>query len=339
MIAAALAVLTAGQPPPATASVWRPASHGLPPQPAVLSLVVVPTSPAVLYVGLVIHGIHRSSDGGRTWTSVTNFPVLPPEAVMKLPVSIISLAAGRGTVYAGTSFAGVLTTRDGGTTWRSGNRGLGGRSTGDTRSLFSVDALVVAPSGAGVAYAAIRSRGVFRTADGGKGWTALTPPSQLDIQTLAVDPLRSRVLYAGTLGGGVFKSTDRGRRWLPVNRGLTNMVVRTLTVHPRRPRIVFAGTYGGIFKSFNGGRSWKPMSRGLAGTKLVQAILVHPTRPRTVYASTRGGGVFVSTNGGARWKTLNAGLENRLVMALGFDARERVLYAATLGGVFSRRVR
>lgn len=334
--------MTGARPPVTAASPWVSASEGLPPQPGVLSLAVAPSARAVLYASLIIHGVHRSIDGGNTWTSITNFPILPPEAIMSLPVSIVSLAADPahpGTVYAGTSFAGVLTTRNSGTTWRSSNAGLEGRGGGDARTMFSVDALALAPSGGEVAYAAIRGRGVFRTANAGDSWSALTPTSHRDIHTLAVDPARPRVLYAGTLDGGAFKSNDGGKRWLPINRGLENRVVRTLVVHPRRPWVVFAGTYDGIFKSVDGGRSWRPASRGLVGARLVQAILVHPTRPRTVFAATRGGGVFLSTNGGARWKPWNAGLENRLVMTLGFDARASILYAGTLGGVFSRHVR
>jgi hypothetical protein len=60
--------------------------------------------------------------------------------------------------------------------------------------------------------------------------------------------LLSTTLFAGTILGGVYRSKDSGVNWIPVNTGLTNLIVYALTVDGNGS--IFAGTEGsGVFKA------------------------------------------------------------------------------------------
>ena len=72
-------------------------------------------------------------------------------------------------------------------------------------SVMSID-----PSTPATLYAGTYN-GVFKSADAGKSWTAVSSGlANRDIHSLVIDPSSPAQLYAGSNGGGVFKST-KGR--------------------------------------------------------------------------------------------------------------------------------
>ena len=94
-------------------------------------------------------GLRRSIDGGATWSEPSlSYPVL-------------SLAATRltgSTVWAGTMDGGAFTSDDSGVNRTTINQGL---------VATVIRALAVDPKRANVVYAAMSTRGVFRSIDGG----------------------------------------------------------------------------------------------------------------------------------------------------------------------------
>lgn len=116
--------------------------------PTFISTVVIdPANPATVYTG---HrsgnfggGINKSTNGGASWTPLTND--VPPNAL------IFSMVATSAAVYAATSGGGIIKTTNGGSNWTSTNAGLGSTS---------VHSLVTHPTDAAILYAGTSGSGL-----------------------------------------------------------------------------------------------------------------------------------------------------------------------------------
>ena len=79
---------------------------------SVQALAVHPVTPSIVYAGALAHGLHRSSDGGNTWTLLANG--LPSDAwVTSLAIHPISPTV----LYAGTWAGRVYQSQDSGDSW------------------------------------------------------------------------------------------------------------------------------------------------------------------------------------------------------------------------------
>src|SRR6202030_1210990 len=91
--------------------------------------------------------------------------------------------------------------------WTAVGNGLGSAHAND---------VAVADSSPSTACAATES-GVFRTADRGAHWTAITPPGAIQrAVSVQIDPSRSDTVYASV--DEVYKSTDSGSSWTGIKR-------------------------------------------------------------------------------------------------------------------------
>src|SRR5580658_3791789 len=101
-------------------------------------------------------------------------------------------------------------------------------------------------------YAGAASGGIFKSVDGGFGWTPIFDNEPVAaIGSLAVAPSNPSVVWAGTgeawairdsdvMGNGMYKSIDAGRTWTHmVGLDETGRIGRIL-IHPSNPNIVFA---------------------------------------------------------------------------------------------------
>jgi photosystem II stability/assembly factor-like uncharacterized protein len=278
-------------------------------------VAVAPSAPQTVYAGSYDSGPFKSTDGGRSWVAINRG--LGPD-VYGTDMSIQSLAVSPinpAMAYVGTC-CGVYRTVNGGASWVALNDGM-------ELLLPQVQALAIAPTAPNMIYAGTLFFQVWKTTDGhtwssaGNGLADVDPYAS--VYAIAIDPHDPNTVYASTYSGsegppdtrvgyGVFKSIDGGAHWVPVNTGLTNLLVRTLAVDPANPMTVYAGTSGsGIFKSVNGGASWAASGTG-AGL-YPSTIVVDPLSTSTVYASTYDAGVFRSTNFGLSWTPINHGLD------------------------------
>ena len=125
--------------------------------------------------------------------------------------------------YFGATGGGVWKTTDGGVTWRP--------VSDKTFKSSSVGAIAIAPSNPDIVYVGmgetelrgniIQGDGVYRTADGGKTWTALGLEKTQAIGRIRVHPANPDLVYVAALGNpygtnperGVFRSKDGGKTW------------------------------------------------------------------------------------------------------------------------------
>ena len=225
-------------------------------------LAISPHDHRTVYVGSQY--VHRTTDGGQTWTTISPDLTLDDRSRMGdsggLTVDNLSVEyAGvvfaiaespleAGVVWAGSNDGLVHVTRDGGKTWANVTPNITGLPPWGTVS--SVEPSRFEP---GTCYIAVdlhqvngRDPHLYRTADYGKTWTSLSagiPKSVFSYtHVLREDPRRRGLLYAGT-ENAVYVSFDDGAIWEPLQNNLPHAPVHWLTVQEQFGDLV-VGTYG-----------------------------------------------------------------------------------------------
>lgn len=184
-------------------------------------------------------GVQRSTDGGRTWETVSN--------VLSSPVDFHAMAGGGDPLvlygWSGTIFRSVEDPED----WEpAAARGL----------PEGVGALAVSAS-TGDVYAST-DRGLYRSSDRGETWEQM---SDRVVFALAVSD-DGGALYGSDPGGpGVLRSTDGGGSWEDVSDGLgAEETIVALAVSDDGKRVVAADRSAAIWSSRDGGSTWSEVA-------------------------------------------------------------------------------
>ncbi|NBU03784.1 MAG: hypothetical protein EBT60_05690 [Bacteroidetes bacterium] len=146
-----------------------------------------------------------------------------------------------------------------------------------------------------VIYAGTASGGVWKSNDGGIGWSPIF--DEMDVQSIgsiAVDPLNPSVVYVGTgegnprnshnSGKGLYKSIDAGKTWKCL--GLES----TKTIHRAQLWVAAMGSvWGGnidrgVYRSDDGGASWQKVLYVNATTGCAE-LVIDPMNPQKLYAA------------------------------------------------------
>ena len=292
------------------------------------------TSPStVYYYGF---GLHKSTDGGATWTDLIA-PQGPPDdpnhGLTETPVEAVALdPAQPGTIYAVTHYDAALLVRssDGGATWEELPSGIAGQPLdmgmgipGEPSIRLGID-----PGDASRLYQSVLGdqSGVLaysfaESTDQGQTWTVLDGAE--------ADRARA-VLEAGpgasadsidalmALTGGALPSPPD---WMPVGSHVIGAAADD-------PPALYAFGGSGVYKSTDAGATWNPANSGL-GYAWVERVVVDPASPSTIYACTKQG-IGKSIDGGATWDTVYEGSVGQLIVAPSYTS---VLYAWTSVGL------
>ena len=287
------------------------------------------TRPYEYYMGTTGGGVFKTTDGGITWTPVTDKyfgGTIGGISVSESNPDIVYVGGGEFPIRGNVSHGdGVWKTTDAGKTWTF--MGLG-----DTRQISRVR---VHPKNPDVVYVAAQGhvfgpnpeRGIFRSRDGGKTWQkVLFRNDSTGAADLAWDPANPNVMYAafwqagrkpwqlisGGPGGGIFKSTNGGDNWTEITRnpGMPKGLIGNigLTVSPAKPNRVWAiieADSGGVFRSDDAGATWtlvnserKLRQRAWYYTK----IHADPRDSNVVYVNNVS--FHKSTNGGKTFRSI-----------------------------------
>ncbi|HEX8299745.1 MAG TPA: hypothetical protein VF594_11345, partial [Rubricoccaceae bacterium] len=229
-------------------------------------------------------GVHRSVDGGTTWTDVS----------AGLPTSSIGV-----DLHAGA--AGLVAAS------RTGS-GLARWSGAGWTALPAPPARPDAIASGDALYLSAASR-VY--AFDGTGWAPLP-----DVVASSPVPVSASGSLLVTAGAQVLRSTDRGATWIPVLNGA--QAVRP-AVTPGR--IVIA-TVAGIRRSVDDGATWTPTAQpplpANALSRFPNALVAHGDALFALHGYARGakhvgileryGAAFRSLDGGSTWTEISAGL-------------------------------
>jgi hypothetical protein len=287
-------------------------------------------------IGQPTRGLFKSTDGGASWISLgSGFPAGNTGNASQFVNQTINVVivdpANSNVLYLATT-NGVFTSSDGGENWTAAT-GIGN----DTRSLV-LD--LSTPANARVLFAGVSGSGVFRSTNGGRGFTqvlsATTPAvsgvlsgGSFNRVVVALAPPASppnvngvQVVYV-TMSGrgaapdpvGVFVSTDQGINWTSqgaagISGTTYNGYALDMAVDPASPGngsndILYFGCQN-QFTSNNSGATFASHSVGHADTHTY--TLVPPTGGAgTIAYCGSDGGISVSTDTGVTWARRNAG--------------------------------
>lgn len=376
-----------------TALAWTQSSSGLPSSPAALAGIGRDGSTTTPSFTLAMdkQGIYKSTDNGATWALWGNTATATPFAR-----SVSRDTTGANKYYV-NGLDGIYRTTDDGATWTATTLGYGGvnsishdivtptiaylasvrplkvanvSATDYTGNVTAIDSGITAntlggtvtvdPITAGVMYATTSNRGIFKTTNGGAGWSAINTglPSMIDQPgRLHIDPSNNQVLYlSSTNDAGIFKSTNGGASWAAASTGLSTkgMGVSRIEIDPNTTATLYASTKDGVYKSTNGASTWTLVYSAVdsANNKLpVHNIRLNQASPQQIYIANShiepigttiaSSGVLKSIDGGTTWTNVLPGIpvENLRVLTNGHvyaglqdDASRAAVMRSTDGG-------
>jgi photosystem II stability/assembly factor-like uncharacterized protein len=230
------------------------------PMPDVWAVAIDPIDPDALIAGTRPAGFFRSTDAGRSWTSLTAPGVMPASDVNAGPTRVTQLLfdpVDDGTVWAAVEVGGIYRSRDRGVAWEMKDKGL---VSGDVHGL----AVVRLPRG-GKALLATTNRGLHRSEDDGETWMLQEIPSPWPYTRSVVPRADGSGVVFLTNGNGppgndgfLLRSRDHGQTWedakLP---GPLESTVWCVATNAADPMLIFACTnLGELFRSGDGGETW-----------------------------------------------------------------------------------
>ena len=191
-------------------------------------------------------------------------------------------------------------------------------SPGGYNGLGRLNCVRIDPVNQIVIWVGSASGGLWKSTDGGAGWTTTTDelPS-LGVTDIVIDPTDTTIMYIATGDGdagdtysvGVLKSTDGGETWNTTGLNWTTAQTRRISrllMHPSDPRILFAAG-SGIFRSTDAGASWTQVS-----SAVFRDMEFKPGAPDVMYASGNSATVSRSTDGGLTWQSSSSGISGAI---------------------------
>ena len=281
----------------------------------VTAVTGVPQEPSTFYFGSTGGGVWKTTDAGISWRSLSD-QAFASASIGALDVAdsdpnVIYVGTGSEAIRSNVSIGkGIYKSTDAGRSWRF----VGLKDAGQ------IGAIVVHPTNAEVVYAAVvgnpfantRTRGVYRTRDGGATWQQV-----------------------------LFLSDSTGAADIELQPGNPNVVYATMWHGLRKPwTIISGGAEDGIFKSTDGGDNWTRLGGGLpTGIVGKSDLAVSAAAPQRVYALVEakvGGGLYRSDDAGERWTLVNTtpGIITRPFYYVNVDAdptNADVVYAGAEG--------
>ena len=210
-------------------------------------VAVDPTNPDRVFAGTFDHGVYRSKDGGKTWTSLADG--IPHKRIPSIAISPSHQENGMPVVYAGTEPSNLYRSEDNGETWTEFPT-LPELPSAPTWSFpprpwtSHVRWISLSHHDPELIFAGIELGGVMRSQDGGETWEDRKPGSQPDSHAIATHPVDPSRVYEAA-GGGVAVSTDAGDTWNRADEGMDRHYCWALAVDPDDPDLWYvSATHG-----------------------------------------------------------------------------------------------
>ncbi|HYN08069.1 MAG TPA: hypothetical protein VES67_11815 [Vicinamibacterales bacterium] len=249
-----------------------------------------PRNSSVYWVATAAGGLWKSENRGVTFTPVFDRGGAFNLCCVKVDPrnsNIVWLGTGENSNPRSSMFGdGIYKTTDGGKTWA--RSGLPNSEHLGNIQIDPRDSNVVYVTSQGPLWSAGGDRGVYKTTDGGKSWTAiLTVGPDTGANELVIDPHNPDVLYASMwqrrratgqfVGGGpesgIFKSTNAGKTWTKLTNGLPKGDMGRINLAADgkvKPTRVYAmiealAPERGFYRSDDAGATWARVGRRAPG--------------------------------------------------------------------------
>ncbi len=308
------------------------------------------------YFGATGGGLWKTTDGGETWTPVTDGQIhsssVGAVAVSESNPDIVFIGTGeqciRGNIQPGD---GVYKSTDAGRTWT--HVGLAEAQNISRIRVHPTNPDIVFVAAFGHYGAPNKERGLYKSTDGGRTWKqTLYRDDKTGAVDVAIDRRNPDVMYAalweayrveyqmssGGPGSGLFKSTDGGETWKEITRnpGLPATVIGKIGVavsgaDSNRVYAIVEAEKGGLFASDDAGATWKLMNDGRNIRQRAfyyTHVAADPNHKDVLYALNVG--TFRSTDGGKTMTSFAPGDSHDLWIDP--DDSNHVLHASDSGG-------
>ncbi|MGB3479437.1 MAG: hypothetical protein WBB67_09780 [bacterium] len=208
--------------------------------------------------------IHKSSDGGATWTPLNPYGSFKTGsrvyALLEDNLGILHL----GNNYWGMSAAYPRYSTDRGVTWDTG-----------TGFAYHADEWCFCQASDNAIYLGAWSDYIHRSTDNGVTWAATTPPVNIS-DTYSIIEVSNDTIFAGTNAdiGRLFMTTDQGDTWTEKGDGYFNSTTAIRSLLYASDGAIYAGTSPNaeVFVSVDKGDTW--ISTGvLSGANTVYKII------------------------------------------------------------------
>jgi len=311
---------------------FKPVFDEMPVQ-SIGSIAVDPRNPKNVWVGTgeswtrnsvsFGDGMYKSTDGGETWTHVG---LGGTERITKIVVNPkngdVVYACAPGRLWSDSADRGLYKTTDGGKTWTLALKSSSPSTGCSGVSLDPANPDVVLAGlwdfrrkgwtfrSGGDGPEAVSGSGLYRSQNGGKSWTELTPKNAKGLPEqpygrieVVHAPSNGKIVYALIEGRdtALFRSSDGGQTW--DRRDKSQMMVwrpfyfARLVVDPKNPERVFK-TDLNLIVSDDGGKSFSNTSGGSHGDW--HDLWVDPQDTKHIVGGDDGG-MWTSFDGGNRW--------------------------------------
>ena len=246
-------------------------------------LLAHPHDPSILYAALYGEGIHKSTDGGVTWTHTSAVhpggqgPTHHPGHLPLRARRALRRRRPRGDETRSTDMA-IYRTQDAGGYWEE-RPASGASCFGQCWYDFT---LAVHPQDPERVF--LGTILVYESTDGGMTFEDRNPDNiHVDQHHLAFDTLSDPDRLYVTNDGGVFRTVDGGFNWLALNRNLAvTQFYRGISMHPSNPGITLGGTQDQGTLRASVGTVWDRIMGGDGGFTAID-----PENPNVWYGETQ----------------------------------------------------
>jgi photosystem II stability/assembly factor-like uncharacterized protein len=236
---------------------------------AVSSIVIDPQHPDLVMATAADSGVVRSTDGGKTWTSVLPdakaggvWLVFDPDNPKNVYAGTRPISeGGRGGGGGGRGAPPVLTPATDSQIYRSTDEGVTWKKTGPDGlpgGNFGTISLAVAPGTKGRRIYDYVAQGIFRSDDAGEHWMRATDDPRMigggQFHDIIVDPRNPDILFATQTS--LYRSTDAGKTWQSFTGAPSGADFNYVWIDPANDRYMILAVDQGTIVSMDAGLTW-----------------------------------------------------------------------------------
>jgi photosystem II stability/assembly factor-like uncharacterized protein len=247
-----------------------------------MECAINPENSAIMYACIQNGELHRSTNGGLSFTDIQNNIPGQPEGSWVTPYALDPL--NPNTIYAGYDQL-----------WKSTDQGNSWTSIGDETDTgnFPKTIVEVAPSDPNVI---ITGSGyeLYKTLNGGTSWIPIVCPED-NISMLEIHPTNPLIIWASNqsyFDGKVFKSIDGGASWTNISGSLPNLPANCIVYDKNSNGGLYVGLDVGVYYRDNSMSDWVLFSDNLPNVEVWELDINY--HEQKLYAATYGRGLWKS---------------------------------------------